>query len=469
MSSLKLRIDAYLESDMEGSPSVPTVVYSLDSASRSSATETPVRTLVPIDIDPRNVAELSLEPGDYYVESMLPSGEMLTKSVTLSADESRDLVLKTTESPNEWFSWQHLMGNTRVAVPAKPRPTRPRKKTKKKAKRKARKGKAPARSTAPVSKADLPSKRVLTQPAIGRPIQLLASPISSLAAGDPEGAEIWQLLVETSSLSAGDLIRHLNNGQGATGLPVYMNVSERAVYRLRGNTDEQSSAFSLKASGIDARRYFAVVPRKSRAELLSLPLPWMVVGTGREATIEIGVQQIHGPNEYSASLTALDEKLAVLLGFLSQGSLTVARNLTELAHEMLFYKFDNPYAAAAGGYAMVATSTQSEDQEWHNWIRNLMNFFPHVPDGAIQWAQLRLKMRRKKSDVDEARAALKTAYRRGLPFYSMGIRWLIEGLEWIAEEDEEATEMLKNVRQVAWLTNFQQPFTILLVGGSENV
>jgi hypothetical protein len=47
----------------------------------------------------------------------------------------------------------------------------------------------------------------------------------------------------------------------------------------------------------------------------------------------------------------------------------------------------------------------------------------------------------------------------------MGMRWLMDGLEWFSRDDAEAKTMLENVRQLAWRTNYQQPFTILKLGG----
>jgi hypothetical protein len=142
--------------------------------------------------------------------------------------------------------------------------------------------------------------------------------------------------------------------------------------------------------------------------------------------------------------------------------------MAERAQGMLYDKQENPIAAAAGGYALVATATATTEEPWHHWIRNLMGF-EHLPDGAIQWARLRLRIRRQDSDVAQARDALKIAYRRGLPFYSLGVKWLTEGLEWFAGRDSQMQSMLENVRRVAWHTNFRQPLTILKVGGTGDV
>jgi hypothetical protein len=265
------------------------------------------------------------------------------------------------------------------------------------------------------------------------------------------------------------LIQQLNSDQSPADLQVHVTDGVKAVYRLSLYPTGQSDVFPLSGTVQMAPRYFAVVPRRSRVELLSLPIPWHVLSSGQEAAIEVATQQIHTVDEFCASLIARDEDLGMLLGFLSSGSMPTVRQIVERARDMLFYKTMNPYAAAAGGYAMVGTARETT-AEWHGWIQNLMNNFPHIPDGAVQWAQLRLRIRSSAADIDEARRALKLAYTRGLPFYSMGIKWLMEGLQWISGDgDAEAVEMLENVRRISWLTNFNQPFTIVRIGGQPDV
>ena len=44
-------------------------------------------------------------------------------------------------------------------------------------------------------------------------------------------------------------------------------------------------------------------------------------------------------------------------------------------------------------------------------------------------------------------------------FLSMGVKWLMEGLEAISRNDPEAMQMFRAVRAIAWRTNYQQPFT----------
>jgi len=204
-------------------------------------------------------------------------------------------------------------------------------------------------------------------------------------------------------------------------------------------------------------------------ELISLPIPWKVIGSSRDAVIEIAVRQSRASDRFCTSTAVHDERVGLLLGFLTSGSLLGARELAQDSHALLYHKGENPYAAAAGGYALVGSSQRASEVEWHGWIRNMMNYFPQIPDGAIQWAQLLLRMRKSKSDVAQASDALKLAFNRGLPFYSIGMRWLLEGLEWFSSDDEEARHMHQQVRLIAWRTNYSQVFTTIRLGGDSRV
>jgi hypothetical protein len=146
---------------------------------------------------------------------------------------------------------------------------------------------------------------------------------------------------------------------------------------------------------------------------------------------------------------------------MTRGALPTAERLFDQAREMLFRKLSNPLAASGGGYVLLGTEHSSGPKEWHGWISNLMNWFDWLPDGAIQHGWLKLKHRKSGDDLAEARDALFTAYRRGLPFYSVGLQWLIDGLTLFAPHDRDAEEMLQNVYRVAARTNPNEPFTIV--------
>jgi hypothetical protein len=84
-----------------------------------------------------------------------------------------------------------------------------------------------------------------------------------------------------------------------------------------------------------------------------------------------------------------------------------------------------------------------------------------LPDGAIQYASLGLRHSQTAEDLQEVRKAFIAAYGRGLPFYSVGLQWLLDGLTRLSEDDARIARMAENVRRVAWRCNMQEPFTAL--------
>jgi hypothetical protein len=180
--------------------------------------------------------------------------------------------------------------------------------------------------------------------------------------------------------------------------------------------------------------------------------------------VEVVVQQTRERSEFVSNIGVRDEQLVILLGFLSTGALSPVREIAESAKDLLYGKMQNSLAAAAGAYAMVGSATDTGGHAWHQWIRNLSEWFEHLPDGAIQRAQLLLRLRRSAADITAATKLLKDAYRRGLPYYTLGVRWLLDGLEKVGRLDPEAEQMSRAVRAVASRIHPLSPFTIVRLG-----
>ena len=88
-----------------------------------------------------------------------------------------------------------------------------------------------------------------------------------------------------------------------------------------------------------------------------------------------------------------------------------------------------------------------------------MNYFPWLPDGAIQYAWLQLRQSPSEENRDRARKALITAFRRGVPYYTLGLQWMVDGLTLLGEDDQEAQRMLQAVQQISWRSDTSQTFT----------
>ncbi len=84
-----------------------------------------------------------------------------------------------------------------------------------------------------------------------------------------------------------------------------------------------------------------------------------------------------------------------MIGFLASGDVkTAARingELEETAKSLLYKKLINPYAAAAGGYVLLANSASARRPAWHGWVENLSDWFPWLPDGPIIRGALHLQ------------------------------------------------------------------------------
>ena len=483
MSTLLLRIDLRLESGGRA-PHVPVKIYPARAATNSGERASTISTSIALSDRDEDATAVSLNPGRYYVESVLPSGETLADDVIVSEGGTTRLVLKSEMGAEEWLSWQDFSGN--VAVPAPPpasvnldllmseavqtgrssivRDVGPR------IPGLARIG--PFHRPSDTRLSDAAAKPRGSVPRADRvnlhgPIGLLrhTNPILQYL-GSPHS--VWQWLKELNNDTRGGVIFELNRGLPLTPIDSSARNASQAVFRL--NSQSISRKRPLQ-SNYHARfsRAFVVVPRLRSIELLSLPMPWATGNSADDATIEVGTRQQRSVAAFCSSIVVQDSQFGILLSYLSVGALPTARAMAEPALNYLRYKYKNPFAAAAGGYALVGTISQTRQEKWHGWIHNLMEGFPAIPDGAILWAQLNLRMRRNESDIREASKALKLAFRVGIPFYSMGVKWLMEGLEAISHQDREAAQMLDVVRAIAWRTNYQQAFTILRIGGMRDV
>jgi hypothetical protein len=92
-------------------------------------------------------------------------------------------------------------------------------------------------------------------------------------------------------------------------------------------------------------------------------------------------------------------------------------------------------------------------------VKNVMNFFPWLPDGAIQYAWLQLQQSPSPENRARAREALIMAFNRGIPYYTLGLQWMIDGLTLLGEDDQEAQRMLRAVQQISWRSDTSQTFT----------
>ncbi len=423
-------------------------------------------------------AVFDLAPGPYMVEVLLPSGLLLTEDVEVTDDDDHnEVIIGAADSPHESHAWQYLAGNlepakvyrspTEVPVP------------------RSRSSRAVAMAMRTVTRSDAGELPMSAPGDFDLDVELdmeleIDEPTSAGALPRPAIGEIgWFPDPDPAALgwASADSLRRIGatptigDVADALGLGSWLDLTEPTqsdgishLYRFAGDGPVDSPASA--ATGL---RQFAWVDIGERPHLVTLPLPWTDPDQN-DVVVEMMVSERQHPSGSSVAVTVRDRRLGPALAYLANGSFTGARAMFSSVEDLLFGKVMNQLAAAAGGYVMVGASAADDGAErWHGWIENLSSWFSWLPDGAILLATLRLRQARTQTDLDTARETLLEAWDRGLPVYTLGLRWLIDGLQQFEFDDDgdvdaEIQQRLDLVRRVAWSADMRQPFLVLRLG-----
>ena len=95
-----------------------------------------------------------------------------------------------------------------------------------------------------------------------------------------------------------------------------------------------------------------------------------------------------------------------------------------------------------------------------------MNWFPAIPDGAILRGCDLLERASSQKDFELALKAFTEAFHRGPPYFSVGVRRLLDGLNFFAHRQEgskmgEIREMRSAMEEIALRADPNQIFTVL--------
>jgi hypothetical protein len=423
---------------------------------------------------------ISLPPGNYELQVSLPSGKLITKDIEIPSNtstESIDVALES-KSPHEWLAYQHFIGN------AESRTKRVRSRTSKLETLTMKVGSSTVKYInfpfegavgATVSNGSDGSGGSIDSPNFADSIsQLLTpSPFEVTQTNVRFGESAWDALVnaiETKSqpnLAALNFQNDLNPVHTFSMVTPYREDEFIQTYRftLDGPVGDHNLSHTTR-SAWDAQatdRVYILINNEETARLICAPLPWFDLSSG-ETKASFEVNSPRGDVDVTTAIR--DTKLSSIIGYLTHNSLANARRLVDSAEGMLFHKFSNPLGATAGAYVMLATETERDsDANWHQWVINLYQNFPWIPDGAIAFATLKLNHQANDKDVEQALDGLLEAYHRGIPFYSIGMRWLLDGLTAFSEDDAfihrrpEILACLRAVSIVARRTNYLQAFT----------
>jgi hypothetical protein len=201
-------------------------------------------------------------------------------------------------------------------------------------------------------------------------------------------------------------------------------------------------------------RQFLVVELADTAHLVTLPAPW------DSAQIEVLVNARQSPTGSAIAVTVRDQAVGAGLAYMARGALDAAAKLFTDVESALFVDLQNPLAAAAAAYVMTGTDLADEPRHWDPWLETLRELFGWMSDGSVLWAVRRLRRAGTPADLRAARDGLVEAYDRGVPLYTRGLSWLMDGLSEFPD-DPECASRLRRARRLSWYVDMREPFVIV--------
>ena len=168
-----------------------------------------------------------------------------------------------------------------------------------------------------------------------------------------------------------------------------------------------------------------------------------------------------------------DRNIDALFSYVRGNALDTARDITEdtiergiirRAESLLLDKRENPLFATLAGYVLLKLGSNERE----DWIQNLANWFPNMPDGAILYGWFRINL----GHAEEAGAWFHRALQNGVPMYSEGVRLLQDGLNFLFglyPGDAQIRQDAEWVRQLASIANLDSELTSLRVSAAFRV
>jgi hypothetical protein len=233
-------------------------------------------------------------------------------------------------------------------------------------------------------------------------------------------------------------------------------------------------------------RFFALSYRAtdnafSPLQVACMPGRWFTQDQGL-AKVEAAYfpRRVAGRTRRSIRLEVDDPDFGGLIEFLQQGDLSGAVQVVDRSLEKLYYKWNNPYAAALAGYVLVSAGLPSTVgwENWEQWILNLASQFTGLPDGAILYTTLVLQGPpgiEGRLDFSDAKAAgfrrvvdaALEAVRRGPPLYRYGLKLMSTNLDILVHEGglnrtvrEEVLAAQSYIRELSLRVDPGQPFCV---------
>ncbi len=383
----------------------------------------------------------SAPSGRYLIQLALPNGRVVNQRFEIAENRSVEVFVPLPhEAPYEWSTLQSLAGNFALrrgtgGAPPSPAPNES-----------ARRGEREKPQACSIhmlkSDAEHGGTSVLSR-------ETLAGLARIIAERTPPD-ELSSLLV----------------GSSATVQPVH-NESDFALFEfvhagsLADGAQRQSWYFG---PGTPLDRVYLLVRSARGAQLIALPAPW--TANGEEIEIQLLLDRRAECQRPEFALTIADPMINSVLGYAANGAVHEAAQLMDFAtaRKLLFHKISSPLAATVGGYLLLLgldrSAYRAHADDWQQWLDNLCYWFDWLPDGAVLRAAKYFVLGDK--DRDGALEALMLGFDRGLPFFTFGMRLMIEGMRRFAHEGEAlAQERLAILESLAAVADPQQHFLTL--------
>lgn len=361
--------------------------------------------------DPRGLM-VEVPAGSYRLQAWLPSGEILLRSASVKEGASSHVVFKATTKPI---------------------------------------GRRSGSETQVAREYDL-SKEF-------HPLEFQpAFTIDAEAELDETYLESVDLCVDHPSLSS-----WANASEGYVG-EQFAELDNREL-QFDGTTSSLSIASSPDAHEVLSNRWWIRFRHSSGVSVGTLPIQWLsssATGLGR-GLIDVRFQG----RLQRLEVVIRDGRLDALLAYLRYGRISAAEMAVDaltgdgIIMDALREKRANPLAACAAAYVSLATANRKQLDQWRSWAVNLMEWFPWVPDGAIIRACVLMDGEISTEVRRDILNAAKDSYRRGLPFFTVGLKHLREILTIFGGDDPEAEKMLDSVRSISARCDISETFTTL--------
>lgn len=239
------------------------------------------------------------------------------------------------------------------------------------------------------------------------------------------------------------------------------------------SNDEQgyqsNKSFELS---LDNDQFVAMIETESCSNILEINFfsgAKKLLSVPPESTVKINVSDGLTPQSLYVSITTDNWKSEALLTLLTRGGIDKAKTLTNAieAEQLLYDKQRDATAAAIGGYFLLKIGALDR---LHDWAKNLANWFPWLPDGAIIYAWQMIRQNEQDRYMDDIRNYLIQASKK-IPVYTEGLRLLIEAfrqLSYITErKDQEVEAAYTRVKKYVSLVDWNQQTTTLNLDFSE--